>query len=199
MQNGILRALHDFAKEVGLTPFGNLSEPKLTACSLLNGDAMLNNAYSPCALFDKAYMYGTNSVKLAAGAAYNFDLDRVNAELFRHYADFDPERLYTDAMNAFARGVNYTGLHLTEELTVDSEVGDFVARVQTMLGSGSHVPGLVRQLSLVLGTGLPAHLPRARPGPRASRGNTGHWQPLRHATYMSRLLPSCLVSGPVWL
>ena len=139
LQNGILRALHDFAKEVGLTPFGNLSEPKLTACSFLNGDAMLNNAYSPCALFDKAYMYGTNSVKLAAGAAYNFDLDRVNAELFRHYAHFDPERLYKDAMNAFARGVNNTAVHLPELLTEDSGFCDMIARVQTMLQGGRHV------------------------------------------------------------
>ena len=139
LQHGIFKALHDFANEQGLTLFGNMSEPKLTACSFSMGDTMLGYRYSPCALFDKAYMYGTNSVKIAASAAYNFDIDRVNGELFRNYTRHDKSRLRKDAMNAFARGVNYTGLHLTEELTVDSEVGDFVARVQTMLGSGSHV------------------------------------------------------------
>ena len=139
LQHGIFKALHDFANEQGLTLFGNMSEPKLTNCSFSMGDAMLGYSYSPCALFDKAYMYGTNSVKIVAGAAYNFDVDRVNGELFRNYTRHDKSRLRKDAMNAFARGVNYTGLHLTDELTVDSEVGDFVARVQTMLQGGRHV------------------------------------------------------------
>ena len=139
LQNGIFKALHDFAAERGLSLFGNMSEPKLTACSFSMGDTMLGYSYSPCALFDKAYMYGTNSVKIAAGAAYNFDIDRVNGELFRNYTRHDRERLLKDAMNAFARGVNCTGLHLTEELAADSSFGDFVARVQTMLRGGSHV------------------------------------------------------------
>lgn len=139
LQNGILRALHDFADEMGLVPFGNLSEPKLTACSFSMGDAMLNNTFSPCALFDKAYMYGTNSVKIAAGAAYNFDLPTINAELFRNYRRHDKERLYKDAMNAFARGANRTALHLPAELTEDDTFCNFVARVQTLLQGGRHV------------------------------------------------------------
>ncbi|MBQ9099337.1 MAG: hypothetical protein IJY50_07910 [Clostridia bacterium] len=139
LQNGILRALRDFATEMGLTPFGNLSEPKLTSCSFSMGDAMLNNIYAPCALFDKAYMYGTNSVKVAAGAAYNFDIERVNAELFRNYAKHDRERQYKDAMNAFARGANCTALHLSDELTANSDFCDFVARTQTLLRGGRHV------------------------------------------------------------
>jgi hypothetical protein len=139
LQNGIFKALHDFAKEQGLMLFGNMSEPKLTACSFSMGDTMLCNAFAPCALFDKAYMYGTNSVKIAAGAAYNFDIDRVCGELFRNYTKHDKARLLKDAMNAFARGVNCTGLHLTDELTADSAFCDFVARVQTMLQGGQHV------------------------------------------------------------
>ena len=139
LQNGIFKALRDFAAEQGLTLFGNMSEPKLTACSFSMGDTMLCNAFAPCALFDKAYMYGTNSVKIAAGASYNFDIDRVGGELFRNYTRHDKARLYKDAMNAFARGVNDTALHLTEELTADSTFGDFVTRVQTMLRGGSHV------------------------------------------------------------
>ncbi|MBQ8342262.1 MAG: hypothetical protein IJY22_07820 [Clostridia bacterium] len=139
LQNGIFKALRDFAAEQGLTLFGNMSEPKLTACSFSMGDTMLCNAYAPCALFDKAYMYGTNSVKIAAGAAYNFDIDHVGGELFRNYTKHDRIRLQKDAMNAFARGVNRTALHLTDELSANSEFGDFVARVQTMLQGGSHV------------------------------------------------------------
>lgn len=139
IQHGIMQAARNFADRCGLEIFGNLSEPKSTACSWLMGDTMLNNIYSPCALFDKAYLYGTNSVKIAAGAAYNFDNDTVNGELFRNYAKKDKGRLYKDAMNAYARGVNRTALHLSEELAADSEFCDFTARVQTMLRGGCHV------------------------------------------------------------
>ncbi|MBQ3483325.1 MAG: hypothetical protein IJA78_04030 [Clostridia bacterium] len=139
IENGILRALSDFATEQGLTPFGSLSEPKLTACSFSIGDVLRNNRYAPCALFDKAYMYGTNSVKIAAGAAYNFDVERVGAELFRNYSRHDRTRLYKDLMNAFARGANCTALHPEGEITEDSTLGDFAARVQAMLCGGRHM------------------------------------------------------------
>ncbi len=139
LQHGIMQALNDIAGELGLSTFVCLSEPKLTACSFLSGDAMLNNSYSPCALFDKAYLYGVNSVKIAAGAAYNFDIERVNGELFRNYSRKDATRLLRDAMNAFARGVNNAALHLTEELSENDEFCTFAARVQTMLRGGRHV------------------------------------------------------------
>ena len=139
LQNGILKALRDFADETGLSPFGGVTEPKLSAPTLTVGDAMLTNAISPCAVFDKAYMYGTNSVKIAAGAAYNFDIECVNAELFRDYSRHDKDRLYKDAMNAFARGVNSTALHLYGELCENSDFTDFITRVQTLLRGGSHV------------------------------------------------------------
>lgn len=139
IQHGIMKALDKFATEHGITTFGNLSEPKLSAASWTVGDPMRNNIYSPCALFDKAYMYGTNSVKIAAGAAYNFDEERVCAELFRNYAKRDTERLRKDAMNAFARGVNCTALHLNGELAQNASFGDFTARVQTLLRGGRHI------------------------------------------------------------
>ncbi len=139
LQNGILRALSDVAEKRGLLLFGTLSEPKLSACSLPLGDAMLGNAFSPCALFDKAYMYGTNSIKIAAGAAYNFDVEQVGAELFLNYTRHDSDLLYKDAMNAFARGVNSTALHLTGDVTENSDFCDFAARAQSLLRGGRHV------------------------------------------------------------
>lgn len=139
IEHGIMQALNDFAREIGLTPFGTLSEPKLTACSFTVGDAMLCNRYSPCALFDKAYLYGTNSVKIAAGAAYNFDVECINGELFRNYRHHDSTRLLKDAMNAFSRGVNNAALHLPKALMENSEFCDFITRVQTMLRGGRHV------------------------------------------------------------
>ncbi len=139
LQNGILRALRDVAHEHGLALFGSLSEPKLTGCSFSLGDTLQNGIYCPTALLDKAYMYGTNSIKIAAGAAYNFDIDRVNGELFRNYRFKDSDQLYRDAMNAFARGVNNTAVHLPEVLATDRKFGDFATRVQTILQDGRHV------------------------------------------------------------
>ena len=139
LRHGILAALKDFAEQHHLTLFGSLTEPKLTAPSMTVGDAMLANAISPCAVFDKAYMYGTNSVKVAAGAAYNFDTERVDVELFRNYGRHDKDRLYKDAMSAFARGANNTAVHLYDELAQDSSFADFLTRVQTLLRGGSHV------------------------------------------------------------
>ena len=137
--NGIMAALRDFAAELGLTLFGNLTEPKQTACSFTVGDAMQNSGSSPCALFNNAYLYGTNSVKIAASAAYNLDIDRVNGELFRDYAIKESPLLYKDAMNAFARGVNNTALHLTKELADNADFCSFITRAQTLLRGGKHV------------------------------------------------------------
>lgn len=139
LEHGIIKALQEFAKRLGLATFGTLSEPKLTACSFTAGDAMLCNAYSPCALLDKAYLYGTNSIKIAAGAAYNFDIECINGELFRGYRRHDRTRLLKDAMNAFARGVNNAALHLPQELMENSDFCDYVTRVQALLRGGKHV------------------------------------------------------------
>ena len=139
LEEGILRALRDFAAVSGLTLFGTLTEPKLTACSFTVGDAMLASLHSPTALFDKAYLYGTNSVKIMAGTAYGFDLPHVGGEFFRDYIKTDRISLYKDAMNAFARGVNHAAFHLPGTLTESSDFGDFTTRVQTMLRGGRHV------------------------------------------------------------
>ena len=100
---------------------------------------MLAGIHAPVALFDKAYLYGTNSVKIMAGTAYNFDIPRVGGEFFRDYLQKDRVSLYKDAMNAFARGVNDAAFHLPEALTETGEFGDFTTRVQAMLRGGRHV------------------------------------------------------------
>ena len=58
---GMLRAYADFASELGVKLCGTLAEPKLPACSLLNGDALSGGRYAAGALLEKAYLYGANS------------------------------------------------------------------------------------------------------------------------------------------
>ena len=139
LKNGVIKALEAFSQKMGLTTFGTLSEPKLTACSFTVGDAMLCSAASPCALLDKAYLYGTNSIKIAAGAAYNFDVERVDGELFRGYRRLQKTELLKDAMSAFSRGVTNAAFHLPPVLAEDSTFCDFATRVQSMLRGGRHV------------------------------------------------------------
>ena len=158
MRDGFVRAAHDFADRNHLTCFGTLMEPKATACSWLCGDNMLNNTFAPGALLDKAYMYGTNSIKIAAGAAYNYDTKFVSCELFRNYHKQTREALYKDTMNAFARGANIMLSHVPRMPAISEEeaaanrahippryshweqdFAEFVSRMQTLLRGGAHV------------------------------------------------------------
>lgn len=158
MRDGFVRSAHDFAKRLRLTCFGTVMEPKATACSWLCGDNILNNTFAPGALLDKAYMYGTNSIKIAAGAAYNYDTKFVSCELFRNYHKKTREALYKDTMNAFARGANLMLSHVPRMPAISEEeaaanrahvpprysnweldFAEFVSRMQTLLRGGAHV------------------------------------------------------------
>lgn len=112
LRDGFLRAADDFAAENGLSVFGNISEPKLTQCSPITGDAMLDNTASPCGVFERAYLYGMNSVKVAAGAAFGLGLTDVGCELFRDYGGLRRGLYLRDAEHAIARGANLTAMHL---------------------------------------------------------------------------------------
>ena len=101
LREGFLRAASDFAEEIGLSLFGNISEPKLSQCSPITGDAMLDNSASPCGVFERAYLYGMNSVKVAAGAAFGIGHYDVGCEPSRRRArDRTRRKPYRDASAA---------------------------------------------------------------------------------------------------
>ncbi len=158
LRDGFVRAAHDFAKAHTLTCFGAVIAPKATACSWLCGDNIMNNTFAAGALLDRAYMYGTNSIKIAAGAAYNYDTKYVSCELFRNYHIKTKEALYKDAINAFARGVNIMLTHIPRMPAISEQeaaanralpkphyshweldFSNFVSRMQTLLRGGAHV------------------------------------------------------------
>ena len=152
-QNGFIKAARDFASEYDIDVIGGLIEPKLTACSQTVGDAMLSNAFSPSALMDKAYLYGINSIKIAAGTAYNFDCATVSCDLFRDYMDIDLDIAYKDAMHSLARGANSLFVHSPkfEDSNAPSikkmifgedntaAFAKFISKVQAVLRGGRHV------------------------------------------------------------
>ena len=144
LKNGILKALSDFAGAKKLRLKCVLTEPKLSACSFITGDALLDNSFSPCALLDRSYLYGVNSIKLAASSAYNFNHERIHCEMFRDYASINKDIVMRETMNAFSRGANSIMLHLANDKAeldprTDTEYCNFIARVQALLHGGSHV------------------------------------------------------------
>ena len=100
-------ALKALADRFGLHLVTAMAEPKLPACSWLLGDTLGNSVYSPCAVQEKAYLYGMNSTHLAASAADNHGSKYVTCELFRDYNKLTTDIVYKDAMNAPHRFVVY--------------------------------------------------------------------------------------------
>lgn len=153
LKNGYIKAARDFASERDLFVVGGLIEPKLTSCSQTIGDALLSNSFAPAAVMDKAYLYGLNSIKIAAGAAYSFDCETVCGDMFKGYKNIDLDIAYKDSMHSLARGVNSLYLHSPsfEENNAPSlmqmffggesvaSYSKFISRVQALLRGGKHV------------------------------------------------------------
>ncbi len=159
LRSGLLAALKAFSDRHGLHLVTAMAEPKLPACSWLNGDTLADSVYSPCAVQEKAYLYGMNSTHLAASAADNYGSKYVPCELFRDYNKLTTDIVYKDAMNAFGHGANQLMAHWGSQpiegnirrrksdrfrMDILGREGKFtfpafVSRVQTLLRGGSRV------------------------------------------------------------
>ncbi len=126
LREGYIKAAEDFAARKGLSLIGTLSECKSTQCSPIMGDAMLNNTATPGAVMDRGYLYGINSVKIAAGAAFGRAKRDIFVELYRDYKTNSYETMMRDAAHVFARGANLPALHLPAP---DPSNQDAVARI----------------------------------------------------------------------
>ena len=153
LRSAYLAALKAYADSHSLWLIAANKEPKLPSCSWLSGDALANEYVSPCAVQEKAYLYGLNSVLLAASAADNYGSKFVACDLFRDYAKLNEKIIYKDTLNAFGHGANLLMMHTGkgqgfEQSAWDrmitrlsgSEVKDtypqFVGRIQSMLRGG---------------------------------------------------------------
>lgn len=159
LRAGLLAALKAFADRHELKLITAMAEPKLPACSWLNGDTLADSVYAPCAVQEKAYLYGMNSTHLAASAADNYGSKYVSCELFRDYSKLTTNIVYKDAMNAFGHGANLLMAHWgthpiqgelarrrTDRFRMDALGKEgkytfpaFVSRTQTLLRGGSRV------------------------------------------------------------
>lgn len=105
LKEGVLLAIKDFAHKYGLEYTYSLCESKMPACSWLFGDGMKNFEYSSCALLDKAYLYGLNSLQLAASAATQYGNSDIYCDIYKNYHQISRATFYDDALNAFSQGV----------------------------------------------------------------------------------------------
>ena len=159
LRSGLLAALKAFADRHDLHLITATAQPKLPACSWLAGDTLADSVYAPCAVQEKAYLYGMNSTHLAASAADNYASKYVSCELFRDYNKLTTNIVYKDAMNAFGHGANLLlahwgnstiqgniTRHRTDRFRMDALGKEgkftfpaFVSRAQTLLRGGSRV------------------------------------------------------------
>ena len=159
LRSGLLAALKAISDRNELHLITAMAEPKLPACSWLNGDTLANSVYSACAVQEKAYLYGMNSTHLAASAADNHGSKYVSCELFRDYNKLTTDIVYKDAMNAFGHGANLLIAHWNSHMIQGkirrrardrfrmdvlgregkSTFSAFVARSQALLRGGSRV------------------------------------------------------------
>ena len=159
LRSGLLAALKAISDRNNLHLITAMAEPKLPACSWLNGDTLANSVYSACAVQETAYLYGMNSTHLAASAADNHGSKYVSCELFRNYGKLTTDIVYKDAMNAFGHGANLLVAHWDSRMIQGSirrraldrfrmdvlgqegksTFSAFVARTQALLRGGSRV------------------------------------------------------------
>ncbi len=143
LREGYIRAAEDFAQSRGLSLIGTLSECKSTQCSPIMGDAMLNNTATPGAVMDRGYLYGINSVKIAAGAAFGSAKRDIFVELYRNYKNNSFNTMLRDAAHIFARGANLPALHLPapneDNREETSRLLRFTATMRTCLKNGRQV------------------------------------------------------------
>lgn len=146
LTDGFFRALADFTRARGIIATGSVTEPKAIAAPWLFGDGMLYQKYlgAPGTTLSRAYAYGINGLKLASSSAYCWDRETVTCDIFDDYYLMGRNILYSDAMNALARGVNL--LMVRDYVFGSVKLGellpawcDFIARAQTLLRGGRHV------------------------------------------------------------
>ena len=113
-KEGVLRAIKEFSAGYGVDFTYSLAESKIPASSFLFGDGLDNFEYSSCALLDKAYMYGLNSLRLVSSAATLYGYNDIYCDIYKNYHQISRATFYDDALNAFSQGVTHLLTHFPD-------------------------------------------------------------------------------------
>ena len=136
LEGGIARALRDFALAQGLQSIVLQAEPKTPACSWITGDALANQRYCAVARMDHAYLYGLNSLFLAASAAADSGQQRVFCEIFAGMNRAYPEELARkETIAALGNGANAMIMH-PDVVDISKKLMDPVHRSLYLLKHG---------------------------------------------------------------
>lgn len=159
LQNGFLKAVSDFCEKNSIFCIGTAAGSKFPACSWLHGDGIMASRYAtaPCAQMCGSYLYGSNSLKIASGAADCLDREIVACEMFGGYPSANSELLYKEMIFSYSKGVNHVFAYtpeVTEPCKLRGSVAcafaggspgkarklfESVARMQSLLFGGRHV------------------------------------------------------------
>ena len=139
LENGFFRAIEDFSAAHKLTLAGTLTASKISASTLTAGDAVRALSHAPTALMDRAPLYGTNSLHIAAGAAKMRGKTRVDADFFRHYTPRTPHLMKKDVLNSFALGANKASFYVKKEDEKITPLCRLAATLSAVLGEGAQV------------------------------------------------------------
>ena len=116
LKGGIVRALRDFALSQHLQAIILQAEPKTPACSWITGDALANQQYCAAGRMDHAYLYGLNSMMLAASAAADSGQKRVVCEMFARFSNQHSEILARkETVAVLGNGANTLIIHPHEK------------------------------------------------------------------------------------
>lgn len=139
LKDGIARALRDFALAQHLQAIIIQAEPKAPACSWITGDALANQQFCAAGRMDHAYLYGLNSLSLAASAAADSGQTRVICEMFARLSDAYTETLaFKEAITVLGNGANTLIMH-PHTINMSRQFLDPVHRSLYLLSSGFQV------------------------------------------------------------
>ncbi|NLZ35954.1 MAG: hypothetical protein GX897_00535 [Clostridiales bacterium] len=147
LENGFIKAVSDFTKTHRLISSGCVADLKTVQSVWLFGDGMRFQKQTGAAAvsLENGIGYGFNGLKLASGAADNFDRQIVICDIFGNYGDIDLDAMYNSAMTALARGANllmprnYNLSEPTNQLNQLTIFNDYLSRSQVLLRGGRHV------------------------------------------------------------
>ncbi len=161
LSEGFFKAVGDWGKKNNLITTGHVAGPGNTDPTNTVGDLMQFQQYVGApgqdAIHGYMYIHSRNAFKMTSSSAYNYDKNLVVSEIYGNYPENSGMSiLYSEAIHAFTRGINYLiphGMWLSDTARIPpmlshkspiysqglQDLNTFLARCQYMLQGGRHV------------------------------------------------------------
>jgi len=157
--DGFVGTIAKWCEAHGLSLTGHHDQEEVVNPVSLSGDLIKSFRNQPIPGIDQIFSYGRSSkvYKVVSSAAANYDRRLVMVECYGAIRAMPPQNLYREAMDQFAKGINFMVPHaawynpakvdIQPELNYTSPVygpflwgyNEFMGRLQRILQSGRHV------------------------------------------------------------